>query len=66
MQERDLLTTAEAAEALGKSVRTIQYYVQIGKLTPAVQAPGKQGAFFFDRDDVLAIGPGAEPSVKLP
>lgn len=66
MQERDLLTTAEAADVLGKSVRTIQYYVQIGKLKPTVQAPGKQGAFFFDREDVLALGPGVQTSVKLP
>lgn len=49
-----MLTTADTAALLGKSVRTVQYYVQIGRLVPILQGPGPNGAFFFDRATVEA------------
>lgn len=55
MKSPSLLTTAETADALGKSVRTVQYYVQTGRLVPALQAPGINGAYFFDAATVEAL-----------
>lgn len=48
----DLLTTAQAAEILGKTPRTVQRMVAAGLLTPATTLPGKTGAHLFDRAEV--------------
>ena len=53
----DLVTTKEAAEILGVSVFQVARLVARGDLTAAVQAPGKRGARFFRRADVLAAVP---------
>lgn len=58
MKAPTLLTTAETAALLGKSVRTVQYYARTGLLTPALQAPGINGALFFDSEDVEALKAG--------
>lgn len=45
-----LVTTHEAAAALGCSPSTITRWVRSGQLVPAHQAPGLRGAFLFDRE----------------
>lgn len=48
----ELVTTREAADILGVSVFQVARLAQRGELIPAVQAPGKRGARFFDRATV--------------
>lgn len=49
----NLIGTAEAAQLLGKSHRTIHRLVKSGALTPALTAPGgPKGSFLFARADV--------------
>lgn len=50
-----LMTTAETAALLGKSVRTVQWYAKTGRLVAALQAPGINGAMFFRREDDAAL-----------
>lgn len=49
----DLITTAQAADILGRSHRTIHRAVASGDLVPALTSPGGRfGAFLFRREDV--------------
>jgi excisionase family DNA binding protein len=51
-----LIGTAEAAQVLGKSTRTIYRMVNAGTLTPAMIAPGGNvGTYLFDRADIEAF-----------
>lgn len=50
-----LLTTAETAERLSVSTATINRWVRVGQLTPAVQTPGIRGARLYAPDDVDAL-----------
>lgn len=43
----DLLTTAEVAERLNRSVYTVSRYVREGLLRPTMQLPGKNGARLY-------------------
>lgn len=48
-----LISTAEAAQVLGKSTRTIYRMVNAGTLAPAIIAPGgRVGSYLFNRADV--------------
>ena len=48
-----LISTAEAAQVLGKSTRTIYRMVNAGTLAPAIIAPGgRVGSYLFDRADI--------------
>ena len=47
----DLLTTAQVANLLGKSVRTVNRMAEAGNLPPAIKVPGKTGAYLFHRAD---------------
>lgn len=49
------LTTAQAANALGVSVRTIARWVQEGRLSPALRLDGTRGAMWFDRAEVERV-----------
>ncbi|BBG03995.1 MULTISPECIES: MerR family DNA-binding transcriptional regulator [Pseudonocardia] len=49
MTERPLLTASELAKATGLSVRTIQRYRSMGKLTPETVTPGGQARYNFDK-----------------
>jgi DNA-binding transcriptional MerR regulator len=51
----DLIPTAEVAQLAGVSVRTVHRWVDAGRLTPAVIAPGPRGARMFDRRDVALL-----------
>lgn len=53
--QTDLLTTSEAAELLGVSGRTLSRWVEAGRITPAVTAPGRTGVRMFDRRDVQLL-----------
>jgi predicted site-specific integrase-resolvase len=48
-----LLTTAQVAEKLGKSVATVNRWAADGRLKPAAKAPGIRGAWLFDPADVV-------------
>jgi len=52
MPETDLLTTAEAAEALGCSVKTIARMVDDGRLTSRMKLPGLRGPYLFDPAEI--------------
>lgn len=53
-QTADLITSPEAAQLLGCSIRTIHRRVDAGELTPFRKLPGPNGAYLFWRVDVDA------------
>lgn len=55
MSNFELVSTAQAAERLDVDVRTIARWVNAGRLTPVVQAPGLRGARLFRPEDVDAL-----------
>ncbi len=55
MSNDELLFTAEAAQRLGVTPRTVNRWVREGKLTPVAQAPGPKGARMFRADDLEAV-----------
>lgn len=57
----DLLTTAQVATLLGKSVPTINRWAAEGILEPTVKLPGATGANVFRRSDVEALLSPSEP-----
>lgn len=51
-----LIGTAEVAQILGKSPRTVHRMVKAGLLTPVMTAPGGfAGTYLFDRADIEAL-----------
>ena len=48
----ETITTAEAAEILGKSVATVNRLALLGRLKPERKLPGRTGAYLFRRKDV--------------
>ena len=50
-----LLTTREAADALGVSPQTIARWVDAGRITPSLRGPGVRGVMWFDADAVAAL-----------
>lgn len=48
--DRPLLTTAQAAQALGVSRRTLARYAERGQLTPTLTLPS--GHYRWDLDDI--------------
>lgn len=49
MPTLDLIPAAEVAAILRVHVRTVHRMVADGRLVPVVQAPGRKGAYLFDR-----------------
>lgn len=49
------MTTAEAADALGVSVKTITRWAASGKLPPVKRLPGRRGAMLFASEAVEAL-----------
>jgi excisionase family DNA binding protein len=47
-----LLSTGEAAKALGLSRRTLSKYALQGRLRPAVTMPGRRAHYWWDLDDL--------------
>lgn len=54
-QVTQFMTTAEVAEAFGKSIKTITRWVAADRITPIKRLPGPRGAFLFDPSDVEAL-----------
>ena len=52
MTTAELLTLKQAADRTGKSHRTIQRWVESGRLTHALKLPGDTGAYLFRPEDV--------------
>lgn len=50
----ELISTREAAELAGVSVRQFIRQVERGEVTPAKKLPGIRGAYLFHRSDVEA------------
>lgn len=48
----DQMTTAEAAQALGKSRSQVTRLAKAGRLPVAAKSAGKCGAYLFDRDGI--------------
>ena len=53
--QTDLIPTAEAAEILGVSARTLNRWADAERIIPAVVGPGPKGARLFDRRDVQLL-----------
>lgn len=51
----DLVPTAEAATILRRSPSQVARYADSGTLPVAFRGPGKKGALFFDRADVVRL-----------
>jgi excisionase family DNA binding protein len=52
MTSSEHVTTAQAAERFGVTVRTIARWVEAGVLTPAIKFPGERGPFLFTEAEV--------------
>lgn len=50
-----LLPSASVCEALSIDRSTLSRWVQIGRITPAIKAPGARGAFFFAPEEVERV-----------
>lgn len=50
-----LIATREASALFGVTTRTVARWVEDGTLTPAAQAPGPNGAYLFDAEQVEAL-----------
>jgi excisionase family DNA binding protein len=48
------MSTAQAAEYLKVSPRTVRRLVDSGKLTPMTKLPGRTGSYVFDEAVVMA------------
>jgi excisionase family DNA binding protein len=67
MNEADAMTTAEAAERLGCSVKTIARMVDDGRLTALMKLPGLRGPYLFAPSVIehAAKGRAAELAAEL-
>lgn len=59
-----LLTTRQAADALGVTPRQVARMVEDGVIAPAAKGPGSRGAFLFDPDVVELLRKDRELSAK--
>lgn len=48
----ELMSTAQVAAMLGRSVNLVNRWVREGRLTPHTQVPGRTGARLFRRGDI--------------
>lgn len=55
MTESDTITTAQAAEVLRCSPRTIARMVEGGRLVPSLKFPGKNGGYLFAPAEVERV-----------
>lgn len=54
-EPQDLLTTADVADIVGKSIPTVNRWASEGRLPFAHKLPGQRGAYLFRRTDVEAL-----------
>jgi DNA-binding transcriptional MerR regulator len=55
MNSDDLMTSRQVAEATGKTISTVNRWVDEGKLQPAMTLPGYNGARLFARSAVEQV-----------
>jgi excisionase family DNA binding protein len=55
MTQSDTITTAQAAEILRCSPRTIARMVEGGRLVPALKFPGKNGGYLFSPAEIERV-----------
>ena len=58
-QSSNLLTSAQVAEMLGKSVRTVHRMAEAGDLTIVTKLPVDTGAYLFDRKVIEKLAKAA-------
>lgn len=63
-QGETLLTTRQVADHFGVTPQTVAKWVAVGRLTPALRAPGVRGSMFFSPD--LLTPAAASPGVGGP
>ncbi|MGH6691097.1 MAG: helix-turn-helix domain-containing protein [Gammaproteobacteria bacterium] len=67
--ERELITTAEAAERLACHISTVARLVRTGKLSYARRLPGERGDYLFDPAEVAELArerlAGARKALEL-
>lgn len=61
MSQTKLLTSAQAAQALGKSPRTIQRMADAGELLIATKLPGPNGAYLFAEEEIARAAEVDQP-----
>lgn len=66
MPKTETVPTAEAAQIVGKSVKTFLRWKEAGRIEPVAKLPGLRGAYLFDRSDVEALTPADAPSSPSP
>jgi hypothetical protein len=49
---QEIITTAQAARMLGRSVATVNRMVALGQIQPAKKLPGKTGAYLFEAREI--------------
>ena len=49
------MTTADVAEYLGVSVRTVARMADDGRITPKIKFPGETGPYLFTRTEALRV-----------
>jgi len=67
-QGETLLTTRQVADHYGVTPQTVARWVERGRLTPTLRAPGVRGSMFFDATTIpaAASSPGAAGGPALP
>ena len=50
-----LISTKEASDLLGESIKNVTRRVSAGELTPVTKLPGIRGAFIFNAADVTTL-----------
>lgn len=55
MQDDCWLSTAEAAELLDRSIKTVSRWARTGQLPYERKLPGRTGSYLFRRDQVAAV-----------
>lgn len=63
--EAEMLTTREAADALGVDRRRVLYLVRHGHMSPARKLHGVKGALLFAPSEVERVRPIARPAPRL-
>lgn len=53
--QTDQIPTSEAAQLVGKSVKTFLRWKEAGRIDPVAKLPGLRGAYLFDRSEVEAL-----------
>lgn len=64
MNEPAYMTTPQVAQALGKTVRTVQRMVIRNEIRPSHKLPGPNGALLFDPAEVARVAATPTPESR--